>query len=64
MRVQCIRLLGFSFFGIEIAIGIGIDAGGRFILSLPALYRILRLADNQHILTSFSCPSAISLRSR
>ena len=33
MSVQCIRLLGFSFFGIEIAIGIEIDAVGRLILS-------------------------------
>ena len=33
MSVQCIRLLRYSFFGIEIAIGIEIDAVGRSILS-------------------------------
>ena len=33
MSVQCIRLLGLSFFGIEIGIGIEIDAVDRLIIS-------------------------------
>ncbi len=62
MSVQCIRLLGFSFFGIEIAIGIGIDAVGGLILSNNVIYRktidIQFLVSKRHI---SSIPIAIPI---
>ena len=38
MSVQCIRLLGFSFFGTEIAIGIEIESISRGVLPYGMTY--------------------------
>ena len=38
MIVQCVPLSGFSFLGIEIEIGIGIDIVGRLIFSNLAAF--------------------------